>query len=280
LLKGKVAALLLALVPEGDEVPALEVLVQVTQLALDVQAYRRASPKPAVEAQSASAAEAAPAVAEAHAVPPSPEPTPVPEPAVVEPPQPVPAPVEPVVASQPPVYVPAAEPESVAAQAAVVSQPAREQVYLPVAREPKPVAPPEPQPEHASAPPAMTPVVVSELPPEPIIVPSTYAAAAPAFHEVARVPLISAPPDPSHEKARRFAKLLVEEIKLYNQGKVADGRAHGDLYSRLREDIEKSRAAYHKRYGETIRDVDYFSQELMRILADNNRSVMGAGFPG
>ncbi len=87
-------------------------------------------------------------------------------------------------------------------------------------------------------------------------------------------------PDEVHEKARRFAKLLVEEIRLYNQTKLAEGRARGDLYSRLREDIEKSRGAYHKRYGESVRDVDYFTQELLRILADNNRAVMGPGFPG
>jgi hypothetical protein len=83
-----------------------------------------------------------------------------------------------------------------------------------------------------------------------------------------------------HEKARRFAKLLVEEIKLYNHTKVTEGRARGDLYRRLREDIEKSRGAYQKRYGDSVRDVDYFTQELIRILADNNPVVMGTGFPG
>jgi len=71
----------------------------------------------------------------------------------------------------------------------------------------------------------------------------------------------------------------VEEIKLYNQNKVAEGRARRDLYSRLRDDIEKSRAAYDKRYGESVKDVDYFTQELVRILADNDRAAMGAGFP-
>jgi len=86
--------------------------------------------------------------------------------------------------------------------------------------------------------------------------------------------------DEAHDKARRFAKLLVEEIKLYNQTKVAEGRAQRDLYNCLRDDIEKSRAAYQKRYGESVRDVDYFTQELLRILADNNLAVMGAGFPG
>lgn len=88
--------------------------------------------------------------------------------------------------------------------------------------------------------------------------------------------------DEAHEKARRFAKLLVEEIKLYNQanGKIAEGRARCDLYMRLHDDIEKSRGAYQKRYGETVKDADYFNQELIRILADNNRAVMGPGFTG
>src|SRR5262249_14466812 len=54
-----------------------------------------------------------------------------------------------------------------------------------------------------------------------------------------------------HRKAQRFARLLVDEIKLYNQAKVADGRKHKDLYDRLKDDIDKSRATYHKRYGNT-----------------------------
>jgi hypothetical protein len=83
-----------------------------------------------------------------------------------------------------------------------------------------------------------------------------------------------------HKKARRFAKLLVEEIKLYNQPKVEEGRQHRDLYDRLRVDIEKSRATYDKRYAESaVASADYFTQELVRILADNDISLMGAGFP-
>ncbi len=82
------------------------------------------------------------------------------------------------------------------------------------------------------------------------------------------------------KKARRFAKLLVEEIKLYNQPKVVEGKHNRDLYDRLREDIEKSRATYQKRYGETpAASADYFNQELVRILADNDITLMGAGFP-
>jgi hypothetical protein len=83
-----------------------------------------------------------------------------------------------------------------------------------------------------------------------------------------------------HKKAKRFAKLLVEEIKLYNQPKVAEGKQNRDLYDRLREDIEKSRATYDKRYGDSpVAAADYFTQELIRILADSDVTLMGVGFP-
>jgi hypothetical protein len=86
--------------------------------------------------------------------------------------------------------------------------------------------------------------------------------------------------DELHKKAKRFAKLLVEEIRLYNQSKVDEGRQRKDLYDRLKVDIEKSRATYDKRYAESaVASADYFNQELIRILADNDVSLMGAGFP-
>lgn len=86
--------------------------------------------------------------------------------------------------------------------------------------------------------------------------------------------------DELHKKARRFAKLLVEEIKLYNQPRVEEGRQNKDLYDRLKVDIEKSRSTYDKRYAESaVASADYFTQELIRILADNDASLMGASFP-
>src|SRR5271165_6917807 len=69
----------------------------------------------------------------------------------------------------------------------------------------------------------------------------------------------------THRKAQRFARLLVDEIKLYNQAKVAEGRRHKDLYDRLKDDIEKSRATYQKRYGSTAAaSGDYFQKEVLR----------------
>ena len=83
----------------------------------------------------------------------------------------------------------------------------------------------------------------------------------------------------THRKAQRFARLLVDEIKLYNQAKVAEGRKNKDLYDRLKEDIDKSRATYKKRYGNTAAaNTDYFQAELVRSLAEDDISIMGANF--
>jgi hypothetical protein len=82
-----------------------------------------------------------------------------------------------------------------------------------------------------------------------------------------------------HRKAQRFARLLVDEIKLYNQAKVAEGRRHKDLYDRLKEDIDKSRGTFQKRYGNTAAaSADYFHQELLRSLAEDDISIMGSNF--
>lgn len=80
-------------------------------------------------------------------------------------------------------------------------------------------------------------------------------------------------------KAQRFARLLIDEIKLYNHAKVSEGRKHKDLYDRLKDDIEKSRATYQKRYGNTpAGGADYFNQELIRSLAEDDISLLGGNF--
>lgn len=82
-----------------------------------------------------------------------------------------------------------------------------------------------------------------------------------------------------HRKAQRFAKLLVDEIKLYNQAKVNEGRKNRDVYDRLKEDIEKSRATYNRRYGNSAAATgNYFSNEIVRSLAEDDISLMGANF--
>lgn len=79
-----------------------------------------------------------------------------------------------------------------------------------------------------------------------------------------------------HDEARRFARLLVSEIKLYNEGKVEQGRKNKDLYERLKEDIDRSRQMYDERIPDEVRKVsNYFYDELVRILADGDAGSLG-----
>jgi hypothetical protein len=84
-----------------------------------------------------------------------------------------------------------------------------------------------------------------------------------------------------HNDARRFARLLVSEIKLYNEKKVQEGRQARDLYERLREAIDRSREMYDKRVQPPVAaKFDYFHYELVNALADGEVERLGVGYPG
>jgi len=104
--------------------------------------------------------------------------------------------------------------------------------------------------------------------------------APPPEAEPAAAPSMSPEQQETLRKAQRFARLLIDEIKLYNQAKVTEGRKNKDVYDRLKDAIEKSRATYQKRYGNTVATAsDYFQHELVRSLAEDDISIMGANFP-
>jgi hypothetical protein len=128
----------------------------------------------------------------------------------------------------------------------------------------------QPSPAARSSRPATNPPVRSA--PSPFLPPSAPAPPAPP-------PARGVPPDEqkAHDDAKRFARLVVSEIKLYNEAKVAEGRRTKDIYERLKEDIERGRQMYHDRVPANVRDAtDYFHDELVRILAGGDASALGA----
>ena len=79
-----------------------------------------------------------------------------------------------------------------------------------------------------------------------------------------------------HEEARRLARLLVSEIKLYNEDQVEEGRHNRDIYHRLKDDIDRSRQIYEERVHDSVRGTtDYFQQELIRSLAGGDPRALG-----
>jgi hypothetical protein len=112
----------------------------------------------------------------------------------------------------------------------------------------------------------------------------TVEPAAPTLPPEASAPSVSGAlgeEEKAHNDARRFARLLVSEIKLYNEQKVAEGRRGGDLYDRLKEDIDRSRQMYEKRVTPSVAaKFDYFYDELVGTLAEGDPSKLGSDCPG
>jgi hypothetical protein len=109
--------------------------------------------------------------------------------------------------------------------------------------------------------------------------PTAAAAAAPARPAPSHAPAptgVSPEEQKQHEDAKRFARLVVSEIKLYNESKVNEGRRQKDLYERLKEDIERGRQMYSDRVSPQVRDsTNYFYDELVRILAGGDAGALG-----
>lgn len=133
--------------------------------------------------------------------------------------------------------------------------------------------PPEVEAQPQAAEPPMAEEMPTPPPVQPIKPPVDVSKPAPAVSGGAT----RSPEDEARqEEARRFARLLVSEIKLYNEDEVERGRAEKDIGVRLKDDIERSREMFEKRISEDVRaGHDYFRDELVRILADGDADALG-----
>lgn len=193
------------------------------------------------------------------------------------------------------------EPQPISAEASTYTPVAEYDEISPVVEESAPMpavveeAEPEPAPVEAEAiepaPEASAPVQAAPIESAPVesapveIAPPAEAPAAPRRRYGADVELpVEVTNDEErrlHNDARRFARLLVSEIKLYNEQKVAEGRSQNDLYPRLREYIDRSREMYDKRVKpEVAQRYDYFHHELVSTLAEGDAEKLGSAYPG
>ena len=100
----------------------------------------------------------------------------------------------------------------------------------------------------------------------------------------AGVEAVAVPPQPSpaeerareEESAGRYARLLLSEVKLYNEEAVNEGRRAGDLLVRLHTEIERARRLYEEKIPLPVRErVNCFDDELVRTLAGGDRALLG-----
>jgi hypothetical protein len=250
---------------EGFHPETISLLTYLAGTVVDRLASRRLRPSPSLKA--VEAVEPQPAAAPERAPEPPPAPAPAPPPPVREEPR--------------------------------AAEPSREFELAEEAESAEPEAPPPsfasaPPEEPAAPPPAPAPppsVTTAswqadvEPPPMPRSVEPPLSMEAPAEGPLSRPststrrlagPLAPPEGDERREEARRFARLLISEIKLYNERAVLEGRERSDLYSRLREDIDRSRQMYDERIPADVRsNSNFFYEEMVRILADGRPEALG-----
>lgn len=250
-----------ALDSESINLEALETLVSVSGMAVELLSVARTATK-------RPAAEEAPAPAEA-----APQPAYVPTSEYEQTPAPEP---EPEAAFSGAETIQSYEPEpAYEPQPAYEAQPVEPESFASVAEEATSFT--DDAPESSG--------VLGEEPPAWTSEPVEAPAAAPRrrFGRDAELPVeVSGDEERRlHNDARRFARLLISEIKLYNEQKVAEGRMEHDLYDRLREYIDRSREMYDKRVkAEVATRYDYFHGELVNTLAEGDVAKLGSNYPG
>ncbi len=296
-IKDKVAAAVYVDATEQDaakpDSSSIELLVFTTGLLIDTLAIRKKTPSPSLnDPESATAPPPAPVTPPRPAAPTLPPPPP-PRPAAPAPPPRPPAP-------PPPRPTPPTAGESPDATIAVSADQLRE-MMAPGSAQPAFTMPETdfsaPAAAKPSTPSFMTTAAIPAVEPPRFVPPPPPPPPRPApppVHEREERPSTQYIPPPNvaragvpaaggsgddmkkHDEARRFARLLVSEIKLYNEPKVDAGRKNKDLYERLKEDIDRSRQMYDERIAEDVRKTsNYFYDELVRILADGDAGALG-----
>jgi predicted Zn finger-like uncharacterized protein len=81
------------------------------------------------------------------------------------------------------------------------------------------------------------------------------------------IPRVNAEDPAAVEKARRFARIIVSDIALYNQELVIEGIKKGTFYELLQSDVQEGRELYDNRVPQTIRTKkDYYQEAFDNFL--------------
>ena len=148
---------------------------------------------------------------------------------------------------------------------------------------------------YAPPPPEVTPEVVEEVaethaaaqtaPVEeaPAVQVAEAPARAPALADTQEIPVpvfsvenLPAEQQELHRRANRHAKVSMQDIRLLRPKEVVQGREQRDLCTRLKNDLDKARKEYVRRFQPILEHpVDYFRHWAVEILAEGNAEALG-----
>jgi hypothetical protein len=106
----------------------------------------------------------------------------------------------------------------------------------------------------------------------PVAEPAPAAVAVPAFD----VEHLATELQELHRRAKRVAKVAMQDIKMLRPKDVRVARENKDICVRLRDDLDKARKEYDRRFKAILdHPVDYFHDSMVVILADGDPEALG-----
>jgi predicted Zn finger-like uncharacterized protein len=92
--------------------------------------------------------------------------------------------------------------------------------------------------------------------------------------ELEEFPAPSAVDPQQVEAARRFARIILSDIALYNQGAVEQGIREGSLRDVLAAELKEGRDLYDSRVPEDVRgSMDYYNDEIEKFIEKKRRTM-------
>ncbi len=130
-------------------------------------------------------------------------------------------------------------------------------------------AAPQPSPVQDAAP------KTADIGESPAIIPESFSLDASIFQkEECDIPRVDELDPEAVEKARRFARIIVSDIALYNQDAVAEGLKSGTFYELLKADVDEGRELYENRVPAAIRaKKDYYQEAFDNFIAAQGKNV-------
>ena len=107
------------------------------------------------------------------------------------------------------------------------------------------------------------------------IIPESFSLDASIFQkDECDIPKVDETDPEAVEKARRFARIIVSDVALYNQDAVIEGLKNGTFYELLKNDVDEGRELYEKRVPAAIRSrKDYYQEAFDNFIRAQEKNV-------
>jgi predicted Zn finger-like uncharacterized protein len=107
------------------------------------------------------------------------------------------------------------------------------------------------------------------------IIPESFSLDASIFQkDECDIPRVDEADPEAVEKARRFARIIVSDVALYNQDAVIEGLKNGTFYELLKNDVDEGRELYEKRIPAAIRSrKDYYQEAFDNFIRTQQKNV-------